>query len=113
MADAFSLALGGLEVRCGAPLEGSTIVELRGELDSVSVPVLREVLDRLYAQGTYRIRVDLRELGFIDSSGLGALVGAWRSCSANDGSVEVLNPTPTVRQLLEMTGINRFLLPGG
>ena len=113
VSDGFSLSHGGLEVRVGAPLDGSIVVELRGDLDSLSVPALREALDRLYAADTYRMRIDLKDLVFIDSSGLGALVGAWRTCHSHDGKLEALDPKPTVRTLMDMTGISRFLLADG
>ncbi len=114
MSDAFTLTLGGLEVQCGDPAgaaPGVVTLALRGDLDSLSVPVLRQALDRVYGSGGYTIRLDLSGLDFIDSSGLGALVGAWRHCSGHDGSVTAVSPNATVRQLMDVTGISRFLLP--
>jgi anti-anti-sigma factor len=110
MADGFTLSLGGLQVHWQAPADGAVRVVLQGELDNLSVPVLRQALDAVYAADCFHIRLDLAGLGFIDSSGLGALVGAWRRCAQQDGSVVVLNPTAAVKQLMDMTGISKFLL---
>ena len=110
MADGYTLSLGGLQVRWQAPAEGSVRLNLQGELDNLSVPVLRQALDSIYAEECWHVRLDLAGLEFIDSSGLGALVGAWRRCAQQQGSVTVLNPTSTVKQLMDMTGISKFLL---
>ncbi|MCU4183408.1 STAS domain-containing protein [Acidiferrimicrobium sp. IK] len=110
MAEGFTLSLGGLQVHWDTPSDGSVRLDLEGELDNLSVPVLRQALDSVYADECFRVRLDLAGLEFIDSSGLGALVGAWRRCSQQEGSVTVLNPKPTVRQLMDMTGISKFLL---
>lgn len=110
MANGFTLSLGGLRVHWEAPTGGTARLDLQGELDNLSVPVLRQALDSAYAEGCFQIRLDLAGLEFIDSSGLGALVGAWRRCSQQEGSVVVINPTAPVRQLMDMTGISKFLL---
>jgi anti-anti-sigma factor len=110
--DHFSLSLGGLQVLWDAPLDGAAQAHLQGDLDSLTVPVLREVLDTLYHQQCFVIRLDLTHLVFIDSSGLGALVGAWRHCREHDGRVTVSSPTTSVRRLMDMTGISSFLLTG-
>ena len=112
MPGGFTLSLGGLEVRCAEPLDGATPVELRGELDSVSVPVLREALDRVFGAGASSLRIGMRGVSFIDSSGLGALVGAWRTCNGRGGTVEVVDPSEIVRQLLDLTGVSRLVTPG-
>jgi anti-sigma B factor antagonist len=110
MADGHNLSLGGLHVQWDTPAEGSARLRLRGELDSLSVPVLRQALDALYADGCFALDIDMAQVDFIDSSGLGALVAAWRRCSGEEGAVSVHNPTAMVRQLMDMTGIGKLLL---
>ena len=110
MIEGHTLSLGGLQVRWDAPAKGTARLHLQGDLDSLSVPVLRQALDSLYAAGCYALRLDLEHLAFIDSSGLGALVGAWRRCSQHEGNLSVSNPTIAVKQLMDMTGISKFLL---
>jgi stage II sporulation protein AA (anti-sigma F factor antagonist) len=55
--------------------------------------------------------LDLDGLSFTDSSGLGAMVGAWRRCQREGGSLTVTNPSASVRRLMDMTGISKLLLP--
>jgi anti-anti-sigma factor len=111
--DHFSLSLGGLRVTWDAPLDRGVQIHLQGDLDTVTVPVFQEVLDTLYKQECFVIRLDLAHLEFIDSSGLGALVGAWRYCREHDGHVTATGPTVPVRRLMDMTGISTFLLTPG
>lgn len=111
MADRFSLSLGGLQVRWEQPDGTSAEVVLEGDLDNLSVPVLREALESLYAQDCFHIELNLAGLSFTDSSGLGAMVGAWRRCQREGGSLLVRNPSAGVRRLMDMTGISKLLLP--
>lgn len=110
MTDRHTLTMGGLRVTWEAPRHGSASVALHGDLDNLSVPVLQQVFDTLYEQRCFVIRIDLAQLEFIDSSGLGALVGAWRDCRHEDGEVSATNPTVGVLRLMDMTGISSFLL---
>ncbi len=111
MTDRYDLALAGLRVRWSPPEEGRARVTLDGDLDNLSLPVLDQALERLWADGTTSIQIDLAEVGFIDSGGLGALVGAWRRARELGGAVTALNPTSSVRDLMQLTGIARYLLP--
>lgn len=111
MTDSFTLSLGGLHVRWEAPADDGAVLALEGDLDNLSVPVLREALDAIYATGCFTILLDLEALAFTDSSGLGAMVGAWRRCQREGGSLTVSNPSASVRRLMDMTGISKLLLP--
>ncbi len=110
MTDHFSLSLGGLHLTWDAPAERGAQIHLQGDLDTVTVSVFQEVLDTLYKQECFVIRLDLAHLEFIDSSGLGAMVGAWRHCRDHEGHVTATAPTVPVRRLMDMTGISTFLL---
>ncbi len=111
MPDSYLLSLGGLSVGWQRPAGGAARLRLQGELDNLSVPVLHETVDTLYASGCFQISLDLSELTFIDSSGLGALVAVWRRCQREGGRATVVNPSVPVRRLMDMTGIARFLIP--
>ena len=111
MSDSFLLSLGGLKVGWQRPNGGAVRVRLQGELDALSVPVLSQTVDTLYASSCFRISLDLSDLTFIDSSGLGALVAVWRRCQSEAGRATVVNPSDSVRRLMDMTGIARFLIP--
>jgi anti-sigma B factor antagonist len=65
----------------------TTLLRIRGELDALSAPELRPVLDRLVDERTADVVVDLSELRLIDSSGVGALVSLYKRVRANGGTV--------------------------
>jgi len=54
------------------------------------------------------ITVDLSETIFIDSSGLGALVALQKAAAARQGELRLLNPQPSVQQILELTRLDQF-----
>lgn len=112
MTDRYTLSLGGLRVGWESPPRAAALVSLAGDLDSLSIPVLQQALDAIYAEACHDIRLELGALEFIDSSGLGALVGAWRYCHERGGTVIACNPRAPVRRLMDMTGIAPMLLGG-
>jgi anti-sigma B factor antagonist len=71
----------------------NTIFRVRGELDALSAPELRPVLDRLLDDGRRDITVDLSDLRLIDSSGVGALVGLYKRVRAAGGAVRFVGVT--------------------
>ena len=85
---------------------GYVIVAVAGEIDISTVTGLRERLFELAAGGQSLI-VDLDRITFIDSAGLGALVGAARRTAAHGGSLRAVCAEPRTRKLLWLTGVDR------
>jgi anti-anti-sigma factor len=83
--------------------EGGRVFALRGELDAATCRGLAERLNG--APGSLLV-VDLGQLSFIDSSGLGALHTARRAAIENGGNLVVSRPTPMVYRVLEITGLD-------
>jgi anti-anti-sigma factor len=74
-----------------------------------TVPILNGQLDTVTQDVTRAIMLDLRDLTFIDSSGLHALVRAYRRCEEDGPRLLVLGANPFARRLCQMTG-TEFLL---
>jgi anti-anti-sigma factor len=85
---------------------GVVIAAITGEIDISTVPQLRERLFELADNGGTLI-VDLNRVTFIDSAGLGALVGTARRADAHGGSLHAVYSRPQTRKLLWMTGVDR------
>lgn len=85
---------------------GYVIVAVTGEIDISTVTGLRERLFEL-AEGGEPLIVDLNRVTFIDSAGLGALVGAARRAAAHGGSLHAVCARPQTRKLLWLTGVDR------
>ncbi len=84
----------------------AAIVHVRGEIDLVNAPALREVLiEILAAAPATHLVVDLSAVEFIDSTGIGVIVGANRRVSAGGGRFTAVVTTPVVRKALQTTGL--------
>ena len=90
---------------------GYPIVTVAGEIDIATAARLRERLFELAASGRPLV-ADLDQVRFIDSAGLGALVGAAKRAAAHGGSLHVVCARPKVRQLFRLTGLDRRLTAG-
>lgn len=88
---------------------GVTRLALCGELDLAAAPTLVEELTALEREGVRAIMLDLRELTFIDSSGLHAIVQAYRRSQLNRHQLLLVGANPHARRLFELTG-TEFLL---
>lgn len=84
------------------------IAAVTGDVDISTVAQLRECLFEL-ADGGGTLIVDLNRVTFIDSSGLGALVGAARRAVAHGGSLHAVCARPPTRRLLWLTGVDRLI----
>jgi|tagenome__1003787_1003787.scaffolds.fasta_scaffold19321907_2 anti-sigma B factor antagonist len=93
--------VGRFEVRTW-PDRARVVVALRGELDIDSVGAVRAELDDLDAAGWASIVMDLRELTFIDSTGLRLLIEADRGARRRGASLAIVDGSPAVERLLEL-----------
>jgi anti-sigma B factor antagonist len=83
----------------------ATVVLVRGELDIATAPLLRERLDDLLSSGTSAFTVDLSAMTFIDSTGLGVIVGAFKRSREAGGDLVLRSPVGAARKVLEISGL--------
>ena len=91
------------------PGRGCTVLEVRGELDMATSPQLREGLQRLVDAGDRQVVVDLAGVGFMDSSGLGALVVMFKALRDVGGRLCVAAVQPAVHSVLTVTSVDRAI----
>jgi anti-anti-sigma factor len=82
-------------------------IRVRGELDIATAPLLRGVLDTVYARRPERVEVDLSGLTFVDVYSMTTLVAARRRLAARGAVLVLRSPSPVVRRLLGLTGFDR------
>ena len=82
-------------------------LRLVGEMDAGTVGVFRSAIVEVRDAGEERVILDLAELDFIDSTGLGALVGALKRFRDVDGDVALTGVRPRVAKLLAITGLDK------
>ncbi|MER8007441.1 MULTISPECIES: STAS domain-containing protein [unclassified Streptomyces] len=84
---------------------GRTVVALRGEIDLSTVPSLSARLDELTAGPRPDLVVDLRDVSFIDCSGLGMLCRTRNRVVAHEGRLRLVTDSPDFRRLLPPVGL--------
>ncbi|MGH2683894.1 MAG: STAS domain-containing protein [Actinomycetota bacterium] len=88
--------------------DGAVRVAVRGEIDIASSDELRNALLGLSEQGVRHVTVDLADLAFIDSTGLGALIRVLKHYREQGGDMKLANPTRPVAKVLEITSLDRL-----
>jgi anti-sigma B factor antagonist len=80
-------------------------VALHGEIDVLNVDQVRAALAGVLAARPHELVVDLSDLSFIDSTGLGALIAGFQRTRDAGVSFRLAHPTPAVRQILVLSGL--------
>ncbi len=88
---------------------GCLVVHGAGEVDMANAEVLQHYLLDHIDRGFVHVVVDLSDVEFIDSTGLGALVAAWRRSKERGGSLRVAGATGNVQAVLEITELDVVL----
>ena len=89
---------------------GDVRVTLRGDADVYSAADLRRRLNEVIDDGEASVVVDLSHLAFLDTSGLGVLVGATQRARRSGGTLAlVLGRNDSVRMVFEITGLDKVL----
>ena len=82
-----------------------------GEVDISTAPQLRAILDNAYQEKQADINLHLDELSYIDSTGLGVIIGAYGRMQENHNKITILNPKENIRKLLSITSLDKILCP--
>ena len=90
--------------------EGVLYVRLWGEIDHHGAATLRGDIDSLiYEKRPQRLLLDLSGVGFMDSSGLGLIMGRYSLVGELGGSMAILDPTEPIVKILNLAGIKRII----
>ena len=91
------------------PICEATVV-IAGELDHFAAPEIRRMLDEVLAdESITHLTLDLQNLTFMDSSGIGVLLGRLRILQGRGGSLSVKNMQPPVDKLFRLSGLQRVI----
>lgn len=86
---------------------GHSVLHLRGELDSSTVAAFREAIAE--ARPETMAVIEMSGVPFVDSAGIGALIGGIRRLRELGGDVAVASPRPAIKRVLNMTGFDRIV----
>lgn len=94
--------------------QGVLVIRVEGELDMHVVDEFRQTVDdALAASGVKYVILNLKGVTFIDSSGLGVILGRYKKISVTGGKMLASNIRPQVARVLELSGLLRLIAPYG
>ena len=85
------------------------IIRLAGSLDMYSFPRLESQLNALFQQGRFFLVLDCRDLDYIGSAGLGALIGFAKQAREHTGDLRLLNVPERIYKIIELLGFTKVL----
>lgn len=86
------------------------VIKVCGEFDLGAADYCRQEIDqKVRAEGAKDILFDLEKVTFIDSSGLGVILGRYRKAKENDGRVAISNADSKITKILNLSGVTRLI----
>ncbi|RNM14689.1 STAS domain-containing protein [Nocardioides pocheonensis] len=82
-----------------------TVVAVGGEIDVYTAPKLRDKITELVNAGHHQLLIDMEKVEFLDSTGLGVLVGGLKKVRAHDGSMELVCSQDRLLKIFRITGL--------
>jgi anti-sigma B factor antagonist len=83
----------------------AVVLQVKGDVDAQTFEQLEDTMGSLIGRGVYRIIVELSEVRYLASAGVGVLISALCQARERGGSVVLMRPTETVYNVLELLGI--------
>jgi len=85
------------------------VITMPHELDAANAPKVEELTEFVLHSSVPNLIFDLTNLAFMDSSGLNAIVTAYRHAQVSDGTLALVAPQPRVEQILSKTGLKSLM----
>ncbi|WP_110953150.1 STAS domain-containing protein [Anaerosinus massiliensis] len=90
--------------------KGILIVRVIGEFDMYGAEKFRQIVDEyLHTMGIKDVVIDLKEVAFIDSSGIGVILGRYKKVMHVKGNICLIGVCDSVRKILELSGVLKIL----
>ncbi|MDR1796085.1 MAG: STAS domain-containing protein [Clostridiales Family XIII bacterium] len=90
--------------------EGLWDFKVVGEVDISNAHYFKTQLEAALAEKQQNIRIDLEDLNYIDSTGLGVIIGCYGQIKKDGLTIKLVNPKPNVKKLLTISGFDKVLL---
>jgi anti-sigma B factor antagonist len=86
---------------------GASLLTLRGEIDVYTAPRLRQAIIDVVDGGATSIVVDMEKVDFLDSTGLGVLVGGLKRVRLKEGTLAIVTTQDKLLKIFDITGLNK------
>ncbi|MHB8153214.1 MAG: STAS domain-containing protein [Vulcanimicrobiaceae bacterium] len=81
------------------------VIDVGGEIDVYTSPKVKDVVSGLIDKGTYQLVINLEQVRYIDSTGLGVLIGGLKRVREHGGTVNLVCTNPQIRKIFDITGL--------
>lgn len=88
-------------------------IELAGEVDIYTAGELKETFNKILKEKKETVKLDAKKLDYIDSTGLGVLIGVLKKLKEADKDIIILNIKPSIKKLLHITGLDKIFIIEG
>ncbi len=85
-------------------------MELKGEIDIYTAAELKSTFQEMFEQRKEPVEIDLQNLEYIDSTGLGVLIGALKRLKEEEKQITLFHVKPNILKLLNITGLNKIFV---
>ena len=90
--------------------KNNLLVEFKGELDHHIAEIVRQKIDQQYLDKSLKnIILDLRGLSFMDSSGIGLVMGRYKNCKDKNGNLLIVSDNSNVNKMIKMSGLSKII----
>ena len=86
-------------------LGGIKLVTVHGDIDVYSSPKVKDALYEIIDKEAYRIVINLEDIRYIDSTGLGVLIGALKKVKGSEGNITIVCSNPQIKKVFTITGL--------
>ena len=94
----------------GELIGNELVITLEGEIDHPSArPLRRKIDEMLYYYRPKQVSLDLSDIVFMDSSGLGLILGRFTLARELGGTLRIVDPSESVQKILDLAGTSRLL----
>lgn len=90
------------------PNETTRILDLSGEVDVYTSPQLKQDLVQLAESGVKHVIINLSKVEYLDSTGLGVLIGGLKRMREHDGNMALVGPGMRILRIFEITGLDKI-----
>jgi anti-sigma B factor antagonist len=97
-----------LKVDTRHPREGVAVIGLSGEVDVYTSPRLKQEIVDLLNSGTHKLVVDLTGVEYLDSTGLGVLIGGLKRAREREGDLKLICDNLRILRIFEITGLTKI-----
>lgn len=87
---------------------GVVILDIKGEIDLYNAPEIKDTIKNQIDSGKKKIIINLKEVSYIDSSGIGALISSLSNLKKVGGGLKILHVYDSVKKVFELTKLTSF-----